>query len=97
MNEGESIAAGERVKLFLKDDAIVGALKGLAVRYYEEFKAAKTPAERETAWAKSRVLDDFGVALDAVQSNAQHAAHERDQREKREEVARQQRERGSRK
>lgn len=84
--EGRDIAAGQRVKQLLDDDAVGGpngALSRMERQYYEEFKKSSTSEERVRAWAKANVLDDFVKEMHVIMQTGQAASIERAAREKR--------------
>lgn len=55
-----------RVEAFLADPAVKAAIQRVADAAYAEFKGAKTPAERESAWAKGAALDAISDELTRV-------------------------------
>lgn len=59
----QEIQAGERIERFLADDEVQAAFARLERKYYDEFKAAADPAARESAWAKSRAMEDVKTEL----------------------------------
>lgn len=81
INESQRIADAERVRTFLADEAIKRALAALNRAYFDEFKASKTPTEREGAWAKARVVEDFGIQLQAILDVGAVAKHQRNLRD----------------
>lgn len=86
--ESQAIADMERIRNFLNDDAVKRALAALNRKYFDEFKASKSPEDRESAWAKARAIEDFGNELEAILAVGKVAKHHREQQEQREEMDR---------
>lgn len=57
------IRDAERIKAFVEDDAVSGAMSRLERRYYEQFKSADSSEQRVKAWACATVLDHFLLEL----------------------------------
>jgi hypothetical protein len=69
----QTIRDAATVDQFLKNEVIDATLKGLAVRYYAEFRASDSSEKRVTSWAKTNVLEDFLTELRAVVSAGEAA------------------------
>ncbi len=78
----EQILQGDQIARFLRDETVLRVKAGLELDYFDEWKAAKTPADAEEIRAKSRVLDDLWAALGRVVARGDHAKHEVAQRDK---------------
>lgn len=70
------VADAGRLEQFLGDPVVSDALSHMERRYYEEFKAAKTLDELQSAQARARVLDDFQGELRIVKDAGTRAAAE---------------------
>lgn len=81
-SESKRISDGSRVEAFLNDEAVREALARMHSRYYGEFKNAATRDDREAAWAKARVLDDFSTELVAVIDSGKRASADKQRRER---------------
>jgi hypothetical protein len=81
MSEEKEVNDGARLDAFLKDEVVQRALAALNRQYFDEFKASSSPQERESAWAKARVLEDFGTTLQSVIDTGKLAKARRDQRQ----------------
>lgn len=81
MTEQEQIDAGKRVQSFLADDAVKGALVKLEKRYIADFKASKSPEEREAIHARVTALDDLFTSVLGIVDNGTLAQHARAARE----------------
>lgn len=86
--EQELIDDGARVRAFVDDPAVKDAIRKVAERFFDEFKASRTPADREMAWAKSAALDALSGELLAVVQNGEIAVRQRQQREAQERLRR---------
>lgn len=62
----EIIRDATRVKEFLADPIIEGAMSRMERRFYEAFIAADSSEKRVTAWAQATVLRTFETELNAV-------------------------------
>jgi molecular chaperone GrpE (heat shock protein) len=72
-NLSKDISDAAVVRQFTESEIGKRVFASLGRRYYDEFKAAQTPAEREMAHAKAKVADDLAVTLIAVLDNGQVA------------------------
>jgi hypothetical protein len=63
LTDEQKIRAGHRIEQFLSDEEVQAGFTRLHADYYKAFRAAKTPEEREQAWAKARALDDLATEL----------------------------------
>jgi hypothetical protein len=82
--EQEQIDSGERVKTFVLDPAVAGAIARLASQNYDEFKKAVTDDEVRMAHARGVVLDGFVDALQGIIDVGTGAKIQRNDRERRE-------------
>ena len=77
----ETIRVAAKIDAMLKDDDIKDAFKAVSVRYYEEFRRAKSSEERVTAWAKANALEDvltqLRVGIDAGEAAVLTAVKQR--------------------
>lgn len=73
--ENEQIR-GEQIKAFLENVTVKAVLQGLELSYFQAFKAAGTPAEREQIHARASAFDDLRDSLLAVVSSGERATHE---------------------
>lgn len=79
-NPEQAVLRANRLKQFMEDEIVDGALKELATRYYGEFRKATSSELRVQAWAKSNVLEDFLTELQVVLTSGEQAALEIAQR-----------------
>jgi hypothetical protein len=83
--DDELIHDYKRVEAFLADPAVKDAIRTVRDRFYEvDFKQAKTPADREMAFAKSAALDALAEELIRTMAKGQAVAKAREITEQRE-------------
>jgi hypothetical protein len=80
--EDQQIREGSRLMEFLSDPVVAGAILRLDQKYFEEWKAGDTVEKRESAHAKTRVLDDLKIELQAVVDSGVRANAEKTRRER---------------
>jgi hypothetical protein len=64
---------GETVAAFLQNTAVSDVWKSLEASYFQAWKDANTPAEREILHSRASVLDELKDALLSVASSGEHA------------------------
>ena len=84
--EQEAIDDYRRVEAFLADPAVKEAFAEVDAQITREFKASKSNADMEAAWAKSKALDMLAGELLRTMNAGQVALMQREQREKDEAV-----------
>ena len=82
MTEDQQISAAQRVAAYMADEAVTGAFARLEAKYMEEWKSGETTEARESAWGKSRALDDLRNEMRAVVDSGTRSAVEKARREK---------------
>lgn len=87
LGEEEALEQARSVENFLQGAAGKNVLRLLKEEYEREWRQGKTAEEREMAWAKARVLDDFVGKCSAIMSTGKRIVIQRDQREKREKLS----------
>lgn len=71
-----AIIQGEAVARFLSDDVVGAVFRDLDSQYYEAWRSAATPEEREELWAKARAIVDLRYRLQAVADAGERAKHD---------------------
>ena len=74
--------AGQRLELFLADEAVQTAFEVMKKEYYRSFIAAKSDEDRRMAQAMALVLDTFETALRATISGAEREILEQEKRDR---------------
>ena len=74
--------AGQRLELFLADEAVQTAFEVMKKEYYRAFVGAKTDDDRRMAQAKALVLDTFETALRATVDGAEREILEQEKRDR---------------
>lgn len=67
--------AGQRIKNFLSDPAVKAVFLDLEEQNRNEFLNS-TPATRDDAWAKARVLADFSTRMTHLMDDGERARQE---------------------
>lgn len=70
------INRGDQIATFLKNEHVQHVFREFDRAYYEAWKNAKNPAEREELFAKARALDELALGL---QRTVEAGTHARDQ------------------
>lgn len=76
------IRDGERVEMFLRDEAVIRAFAKVEEQYTARWKQAKTRETREELWAKQDALADVMAKLRETVGNKEMAKAKKDQQEK---------------
>lgn len=82
MADEKAIATAARLRAFLADDAVKGAMQGLERKYVTEWRQATTVEGRENAHAKMCVLEDFALQLMSINDAGKVAEFEKKREEK---------------
>lgn len=64
---------GEQIRAFLNTEAVQAVFKSLEVSYYEAWKQATSPAERETIHAQASAFDALKESFRAVVASGDRA------------------------
>lgn len=82
------IQHAEAINRLMIDPSVKQVWKALDHAYYQQWKAAKTPEERELVWARVGALGDLQQALEATVQRGQHEAEMAARRARDEELMR---------
>ena len=72
----DAVSNGVEVQRFLQNPVIVSVFAELDRQYYDQWRAAATPQDRETLWAQARALDVLVESLTAVVQAGELANHQ---------------------
>jgi hypothetical protein len=73
--ENEKIR-GQQIKGFLENETVQAVFKSLELSYFEAWKRATDPAEREQLHARASAFDDLRDSFKAVVASGERATHE---------------------
>lgn len=68
----------EQVAAFLGNETIKAVFQGLELSYYQAWREAQDPAEREKLHAQASAFDDLREAFKRVVATGERATHELD-------------------
>lgn len=74
MTDDDQIREGDTITHFLADPVVQRTMDALAASYMQEWKSGKSKEDRESAWAKTRALDDLKEGFRAVVDAGRRAA-----------------------
>jgi hypothetical protein len=78
------IRHGAAIGRLLEDESVQTVFADLENKYFRDWKAAKTPEERELQWAKASALGDLKFVLEQTVASGEAEQHAADMREKHE-------------
>lgn len=82
MTDDDQVREGDTITRFLADPVVQRTFDGLTTKYMEEWKSGKSREDRESAWAKTRALDDLKDGFRAVVDAGRRAAANTARRER---------------